>query len=106
MTLMSEPITNNTTAVRQCSERYEQCEVCGGSIDSYDAGYFKSPDERFRHALCHENGEAPQEYVLKASEDETDCCVNHQYNCGHTVYLPMNKRPMVCPECTDIEVEL
>lgn len=84
----------------EASERYEKCDVCGASIDTFDAGYYKSSnDETFRHGICHEEGTPPTEYVLKADEDETGACTNHVYNCGHAVYLPQSKVPMYCPEC-------
>lgn len=87
------------------SDQYEGCEECGGPIDTYDAGYYKTPDERFKHALCHETGDVPEQYKLVEST-ESDTYDNKQYNCGHTIYAPPIEHPMFCPICNDLGVEV
>lgn len=89
---------------RYGSDRYEECTICGGSIDSLSPGYYKSSSEKFRHALCHETGEPPEGYVLEVTETDA-CCTNRQYNCGHTVYAPVSEQPSLCPECNPSETD-
>ena len=78
----------------------EFCEVCGGPLNSNEPGPFKSPDERFRHAVCHETGEAPTGPIVDEG-DGTKCCMNVQYNCGHYAFGPVDAVPDACPECGD-----
>ena len=82
----------------------EECEICGGPVDTNEPGHHKSPDERFRHRVCHERGEPPEGYIREYVEEATSgnfACVNRQYNCGHVAYGPTGILPHRCPECGD-----
>jgi hypothetical protein len=94
----------SSVGIARTNERYEPCEVCGGRIDTFDAGYYKSPDETFRHEFCHENGEPPEGYVFELTDTE-HACTNRQYNCGHIVYAPTLEQPEFCPECNPLVYE-
>lgn len=86
-------------------EQYEECDICGGSVDVFNANYYNShDDETFRHLLCHENGESTEGYVFELAETDK-CCLNRQYNCGHLVYAPVSEQPQFCPECNDLEYD-
>lgn len=91
--------------IPQAHNLEEACEECGGSIDTSAAGYYKSPSERFKHGLCHENGSPPPQYEL-AENHEFETHTNRQYNCGHVLYAPPKRQPMVCPVCNPIDVEV
>lgn len=79
----------------------ETCEECSGPVDTNEPGHYKSPDERFRHGVCHEKG-VPDGYVLNnASEYPMMASVNRQFNCGHVAYGPPRELPTECPECGD-----
>lgn len=83
-------------------DQYEECEVCDGLIDTFNANYYKSKnDEKFKHRLCYENGEPPEGYVYEATDTEK-CCQNRQYNCGHMVFAPPREFPTFCPECNNL----
>lgn len=85
-------------------ELIEECEVCGGPVDTNEPGHFKSPDERFRHQVCHELGEPPEGYVEEFKDEAWEmsaACVNRQYNCGHVAYGPVGLLKYQCPECGD-----
>lgn len=89
----------------ETSDRYERCDICGCVIDTFGAGYFKShDDETFRHRICHEEGEPPEDYAWRWGRRRLNkVCHNYQFNCGHSVYCPSNERPQFCPECNPIE---
>lgn len=75
----------------------DHCEECGGSIDVTSPNYYKTPDERFKHVVCHEEG-GPGDYVLNlAEENPSKACVNRQYQCGHIAYGPVTELPERCP---------
>lgn len=75
----------------------DHCEECGGSIDTTSPNYYKTPDERFKHVVCYEEG-GPGDYVLNIAEDYPEkAYVNRQYQCGHTAYGPILELPDRCP---------
>ena len=85
-------------------ELIEPCEICGGPVDTNEPGHHKSPDERFRHHICHENGAPPSGYVeefVDEAQEMQAACVNRQYNCGHVAYGPVGLLKHKCPECGD-----
>lgn len=41
------------------------CEECGHPIDLNQPGYYKTPDERFWHEECHEDGEKSADDVYE-----------------------------------------
>jgi hypothetical protein len=56
-----------------------------------------SPDERFKHVDCHEEG-GPGDYVLNIADDHSEqASVNRQYQCGHVAYGPPSELPDRCP---------
>lgn len=92
--------------VQSQSDQYEECDVCGGQIDTFDAGYFKSHDDTtFRHELCHEHGEPPEQFKL-AEASEFDTWMSRQYNCGHLIHAPPKEWPMFCPICNDLDIDV
>lgn len=92
-------------SIPQSDDRYDPCEECGGHIDTHDAGYYKTPNEKFKHGLCHEEGEFPGNYELDENHDH-EVHTNRQYNCGHNLYAPPKRQPMYCPVCNDTDVEV
>jgi len=73
------------------------CEECGGPIDTTSPNYYKTPDEIFRHVVCHEEGD-PGDYVLNIAEDYPEqASINRQYQCGHVAYGPALELPDRCP---------
>lgn len=87
-------------ALYQDDELIEPCEVCGGPVDLNQPGYHKSPNEKFWHHLCAENGEPPEGYVKDVAAEYPELCsTNQQYQCGHLVFGPYFEQPDKCPEC-------
>lgn len=83
------------------SELIEECEICGGNVDANAPGHYKTPDERFRHRVCHEDGQLDG-YVLNLAADYPDMCSqNRQFNCGHVAYGPPRHLPHECPRCKE-----
>lgn len=81
-------------------ELIEKCERCGGFIDAGEPGHYKSPDERFVHKVCFEEGEPPEEPVVDLTDEHPfEEQVPKQYNCGHYAQGPPRRLPTECPDC-------
>ena len=75
-----------------------ECEECGGDIDSTQPGHYKSPDERFVHSVCFEEGE-PSKVLDLYEEHPFKEQTMVQYGCGHFAEGPPLHLPEHCPEC-------
>jgi len=75
-----------------------KCEECGGRIDPTEPGHYKSPDERFVHSVCFEEGE-PSKVLDLYEEHPFKEQTSIQYGCGHFAEGPPLHLPDYCPEC-------
>lgn len=87
------------------SDSHEECTICDRLVDSNEPGHFKSPDERFQHAVCHESGTPPNTPIEDlSSDDPQQWDVTRQYNCGHYSYGLRRKLSERCPTCDSPQV--
>lgn len=82
------------------SELIEECERCGGDIDTNVPGHYKSAnDEVWVHKVCYEQGEPGEPVVDLVDEYPIMEQWPRQYTCGHYAHGPPSKLPGECPEC-------
>lgn len=101
-TKMSE---NAEGMLDEIEDRYEDCDGCGGEVDTHEPGVYKTPDERFKHTLCEELGTIPPQYELADASDHATH-TNTQYKCGHVLYGPPIEAPEDCPVCNVSDVDV
>jgi hypothetical protein len=100
-----EQIEQNRHAIREQTEFAQHaallvnCEACGGLVNVNLRGYYKSPDDRFWHAICHDAGPPDGSITDTAAAWPTLTSTTRQYNCGHVGYGPLVTLPVECPEC-------
>jgi len=93
---MTKPDSTDATS-SEGTVQIVDCEECGGNIDPTQPGHYKSPDERFVHSVCFEEGEPSKVVDMKKNPFKEQTTV--QYGCGHFSKGPPLHLPEECPEC-------